>query len=88
VLGTAKLMRKGTLKEVENKRTSMDGPEDIYPDYTTIPSHFRYSSGSHSKEVARSERTLCKDWLDLDTLLKRPHKAVAGQTVKKKLGPA
>lgn len=86
----SKIDTQETLKEEENKRTSIDGPEDIYPDYTAIPSHFRYSSGSHNKEVAQSQRTLCKDCaqLDLDTLFKRPHKTVAGQTVKKKLGPA
>ena len=80
----------GTLKEEKNKRSSINGPEDIYPDYTAILPRFRYSSGPHNKEVVHVQSTLCKDCaqIGLDALLKRPHKTIAGQTVKKKLGPA
>jgi hypothetical protein len=80
----------GILKEEKNEGSSINGPEDIYPDYTTILPRFRYSSGPHKKEVVHVQGTLCKDCaqIDLDALLKRPHKTVAGQTVKKKLGPA
>jgi hypothetical protein len=80
----------GTLKEEKNDGTSNNGSEDIYPDYTAILPHFRYSSGPHNKEVVHVQGTLCKDCaqIDLDALLKRQHKTVAGQTVKKKLGPA
>lgn len=89
-VGQSRNDAQGTLKEEKNERSSIDGLEDIYPDYTTILSHSHYSSGPDNKEVVQVQGTLCKDCaqIDLDTLLKRPHKTVAGQTVKKKLGPA
>ena len=89
-VGHSRNDEQGTSKEEKNGLSRIDGPADIYPDYTAILPRLCYSSGPHNREVVQAQDTLCKDCaqIDLDMLLKRPHKTVAGQTVKKKLGPA
>ena len=69
-----------TLKEEKNERSSINGPEDIYPDYIAILPRFNYSSRSHNEEVVHIQGTLCKDCaqIDLDALLNWPHKTAAG----------
>ncbi|KAH7416768.1 heterokaryon incompatibility protein-domain-containing protein [Cadophora sp. MPI-SDFR-AT-0126] len=89
-VGDSRQHVQGALTEEKDEHDSSNGPEPIYPDYTAILPRFHYSSVTQNKQVVQVQGTLCQDCaqIDIDTLLKRPHKTIAGQTVKKELGPA
>lgn len=77
-VGDSKNNVQGTLKEERNEHSSINVPEDIYPNYTAILPYFRYKSRPYKEEFVQVSGTFCKDCaqINLDALLKRPYKTV------------